>query len=187
MRPKDKNNFESLNLVTEYCTQNLMNVIHQNADVMTTKHIKYITYEMMKGVHYMHSRGVIHRDLKPLNLLVTEKWDIKISDFGQSNVITDEINKDHQMTKYITTKYYRAPELYMDYKDNYDSSVDMWAIGCIIAELFTKDVFIDASSKQQYLISLMTFLGQPEEKIRRQITKKDMLSFMDTNYHQVEV
>lgn len=59
-----------------------MNVIRFNAKIMTLDHIKYITYELMKGVLYMHSRGVIHRDLKPLNILVNENWDIKISDFG---------------------------------------------------------------------------------------------------------
>ena len=53
---------------------------------MNTDHIKYLTFEIMKGVLFMHSKGVIHRDLKPLNILVNENWDVKISDFGQSNV-----------------------------------------------------------------------------------------------------
>jgi serine/threonine protein kinase len=53
---------------------------------MTTEHIRFMLYEIMKGVLYMHSKGIIHRDLKPLNILVSDKWDIKISDFGQSNV-----------------------------------------------------------------------------------------------------
>lgn len=86
MRPKNPHSFTELNLVTEYCTQNLMNVIRYNAETMTTDHIKYMAYEITKGVLYMHSRGVIHRDLKPLNILVNDNWDIKISDFGQSNV-----------------------------------------------------------------------------------------------------
>jgi len=82
MRPEDPKNFKSLNLVTEYCTQNLMNVIRYNASLMTVDHIKYLCYEIVKGVLYMHSKGVIHRDLKPLNILVNENWDVKISDFG---------------------------------------------------------------------------------------------------------
>jgi serine/threonine protein kinase len=123
-----------------------MNVIRFNAKVMTLDHIKFITYEILKGVHYMHSRGVIHRDLKPLNVLVTENWDIKITDFGQSNVQTDLINRDYNLTKYVTTRYYRAPELYLNYKSGYGKSVDMWSVGCIIAELFNKEVFINASS-----------------------------------------
>ena len=54
MRPSDPKNFKSLNLVMEYCTQNLMNVIRYNSDKMQDDHIKYITFEIMKGVHYLH-------------------------------------------------------------------------------------------------------------------------------------
>lgn len=86
MRPKDPKNFKELNVVTEYCTQNLMNVIRFNQSTMNVDHIKYLTYEIMKGVKYIHSMGIIHRDLKPLNILVNDNWDVKISDFGQSNV-----------------------------------------------------------------------------------------------------
>ena len=70
MRPSDPKNFKTINLVSEYCTQNLMNVIRYNAEQMNTDHIKYLTFEIMKGVLYIHSKGVIHRDLKPLNILV---------------------------------------------------------------------------------------------------------------------
>ena len=155
MRPSDITNFKSLNLVSEYCTQNLMNVIRYNADQMTDDHIKYLTFEIMKGVMYMHSKGVIHRDLKPLNILVNESWDVKISDFGQSNVQTDRINADYNLTKYVTTRYYRAPELYLNYETNYDAGVDMWSVGCILAEFFTKKVFVRANTSEEYLENLI--------------------------------
>jgi serine/threonine protein kinase len=82
---------------------------------MNTDHIKYLSYEIMKGLVYIHSKGIIHRDLKPLNILVNDNWEVKISDFGQSNVLTDKINKDYNLTKYVSTRYYRAPELYLNY------------------------------------------------------------------------
>jgi len=138
MRPSDSDNFNSLNIVTEYCTQNLMNVIRLNTESMGDDHIRYITYEITKGLAFIHSKGIIHRDLKPLNILVNEEWNIKISDFGQSTVRVGEINKDYELTKYVTTRYYRAPELYLTYKSNYSDKVDMWSLGCIIAELFNK-------------------------------------------------
>ena len=59
-----------------------MNVIRYNADTMSNEHIIFILYEIMKGVHYIHSKGIIHRDIKPLNILVSSDWEIKISDFG---------------------------------------------------------------------------------------------------------
>lgn len=58
-------------MVCEYCTQNLMNVIRYNADTLKTDQIKYLSFEVLKGINYMHSMGIIHRDLKPLNILVT--------------------------------------------------------------------------------------------------------------------
>lgn len=115
----------------------------------------------------MHSKGIIHRDLKPLNILVNENWDVKISDFGQSNVVTDEINKDYNLTKYVTTRYYRAPELYLNYKKGYDKSMDMWSVGCIIAELFNKTVFVNASSTNSYLESLIQMLGMPSSAMEK--------------------
>ena len=96
----------------------------------------------MKGVEYIHSKGIIHRDLKPLNILITESWDVKISDFGQSNVQTTHINKDYNLTKHVATRYYRAPELFLNYSSNYTAAVDMWAVGCTIAELFLKDILV---------------------------------------------
>lgn len=178
MRPQDSKNFNDLNLVTEYCTQNLMNVIRFNAKTMTLDHIKYIVYEIMKGVMYIHSRGIVHRDLKPLNILVNENWDVKISDFGQSNVVTDEINKDYNLTKYVTTRYYRAPELYLNYKKGYDKSMDMWSIGCIIAELFNKTVFVNAASTNQYLESMVEMLGLPDKNFEKQIKNQNFLKYM---------
>ena len=82
---------------------------------MTTEQIQYFMYSILKGINFMHSKGVIHRDIKPLNILITDSWDVKISDFGMSNVQIGKINKDYDLTKYVTTRYYRAPELYLSY------------------------------------------------------------------------
>ena len=178
MRPSNIKDFKSLNLVSEYCTQNLMNVIRYNAEQMTTDHIKYLSYEIMKGVLYMHSKGIIHRDLKPLNVLVNENWDVKISDFGQSNVQVGKINQDYNLTKYVTTRYYRAPELYLNYESNYDAAVDMWSIGCIIAEFFNKKVFIRANTSEEYLESLVQMIGLPSKEIQSEIRCTKYLQYM---------
>ena len=178
MRPSDPKNYKSLNLVSEYCTQNLMNVIRYNAEQMNADHIKYLSYEIMKGVLYMHSKGIIHRDLKPLNILVNENWDVKISDFGQSNVQIGKINEDYNLTKYVTTRYYRAPELYLNYESNYSAAIDMWSIGCIIAEFFTKKVFIRANTSEEYLDSLIAMLGMPSKSIQSEIRSSKYLQYM---------
>ena len=71
---------------------------------MTTDQIMLFFFKIIKGVHYIHSRGIIHRDLKPLNIMVNDQWEVKICDFGQSNVQNEEINNDYDLTKYVTTK-----------------------------------------------------------------------------------
>ena len=129
----------------------------------------------------MHSKGIIHRDLKPLNILVTSNWEIKISDFGQSNVQTAKINKDYNLTKYVTTRYYRAPELYFNYQGNYDAAVDMWAIGCIIAEFFNKKVFVQAATTEDYINSMLMILGQPSNEIKSQMNNKVYVKQLEEN------
>ena len=167
MRPADIDNFKNINLVMEYCPQNLMNVIRINKDSLKIGHIKYFTYEILKGLIYIHSKGIIHRDIKPLNILVTNNWDIKISDFGQSNVQAGAINKDYNLTKYVSTRYYRAPELYMEYTSNYTAAVDMWAVGCTIAEFFLKTTFVKAETTDSYIKSLIKILGLPNDSVKK--------------------
>jgi len=145
---------------------------------MNTDHIKYLTFEILKGLLFIHSKGVIHRDLKPLNILVNDNWDVKLCDFGQSNVQTGEINKDYNLTKYVTTRYYRAPELYLNFKCNYDSAIDMWSMGCTIAELFTKKVFVRANTTEDFLDFLVQMNGLPSKKIQDLIGNKNFLMYM---------
>lgn len=73
------------------------------------------------------------------------------------------------MTKYVTTRYYRAPELYLNYKSNYTAAIDMWSVGCIIAELFTKRVFLQAATTEEYLEFLIMMIGMPEAKMEQEI------------------
>ena len=153
---------------------------------MTVDHIKYLSYEIMKGLLYMHSKGIIHRDLKPLNILVNENWDVKISDFGQSNVQVGKINADYNLTKYVTTRYYRAPELWLQYDNNYDSSVDLWSMGTIIAEFFTKKVFVKANTSEEYLDFLVAMLGLPPPHIQDQIKQTRYLNYMKERKHDIK-
>jgi serine/threonine protein kinase len=98
MRPSDVNDFNSLNIVTTFYKADLAQLIKYNTNSMTLEHIKYIAYEILKGLVFIHSRGIIHRDLKPLNILVDNNFNIAISDFGQSNVSTEQINVGYNLT-----------------------------------------------------------------------------------------
>jgi serine/threonine protein kinase len=81
---------------------------------------------------YVHDKGICHRDLKPENILLTDTEIIKICDFGSAKIITPTSKN----TPYIVSRYYRAPELILACSD-YSNKIDIWAIGCIFAELMT--------------------------------------------------
>ncbi|GAA6058259.1 hypothetical protein NBRC10513_001979 [Rhodotorula toruloides] len=85
-------------------------------------------YFILRGLKYVHSAGVVHRDLKPCNILVNENCNLKICDFGLARLA------DPQMTGYVSTRYYRAPEIMLTWQ-KYDVAVDIWSAGCIFAEM----------------------------------------------------
>jgi p38 MAP kinase len=83
---------------------------------------------MLRGLKYVHSAGVIHRDLKPSNILVNENCDLKLCDFGLARL------QDSQMTGYVSTRYYRAPEIMLTWQ-KYDQAVDMWCVSPVWRQL----------------------------------------------------
>jgi p38 MAP kinase len=90
--------------------------------------IQYFLYQILRGLKYVHSAGVVHHDLKPGNILVNENCDLKICDFGLARI------QDPQMTGYVSTRYYRAPEIMLTWQ-KYDVAVDIWSMECIFAEM----------------------------------------------------
>ena len=88
---------------------------------------------------------------------MNENWDVKISDFGQSNVQTVDINKDYNLTKYVATRYYRAPELIFGATD-YTTQVDVWSTGCVIAELMLGQPIFPGDSGVDQLVEIIKIL-----------------------------
>lgn len=93
----------------------------------------------------MHSADVIHRDLKPRNLLVNSNCDLKICDFGLARAIKGESElKSDTLTDYVTTRWYRPPELLLSFPD-YSTPADIWSVGIIFAELMRRKPFLPGS------------------------------------------
>uniref|UniRef100_A0A674DPQ5 mitogen-activated protein kinase n=1 Tax=Salmo trutta TaxID=8032 RepID=A0A674DPQ5_SALTR len=90
--------------------------------------VQFLVYQMLKGLKYIHSAGIIHRDLKPGNLSVNEDCELKILDFGLAR------QTDTEMTGYVVTRWYRAPEVILNWM-HYTQTVDIWSVGCIMAEM----------------------------------------------------
>ncbi|CDW73592.1 map kinase [Stylonychia lemnae] len=122
--------------------------------------IKLYMYQLLKGVQYIHKRGYIHRDLKPENLMLLDDSLLKITDFG----IIKDLNQANQglFTEYISTRWYRAPEIVVR-SSKYDTKVDMFAIGCIMAELYLRMPIFPGSSAMDQMSKICQVLGSPNE------------------------
>ncbi|KAL3919145.1 MAG: hypothetical protein SGPRY_005736, partial [Prymnesium sp.] len=92
---------------------------------------------ILRGLKAVHSAKVLHRDLKPGNLLVNKNCDLKICDFGLARGVDPTQNGSQQLTEYVVTRWYRAPELLVE-NDIYDEGIDIWSVGCILAEARTR-------------------------------------------------
>uniref|UniRef100_H2ZA10 Mitogen-activated protein kinase n=1 Tax=Ciona savignyi TaxID=51511 RepID=H2ZA10_CIOSA len=103
---------------------------------LSNDHICYFLYQILRGLKYIHSAHVIHRDLKPSNLLLNTTCDLKICDFGLARVADPEHDHTGFLTEYVATRWYRAPEIMLNSK-GYTKSIDIWSVGCILAEMIS--------------------------------------------------
>uniref|UniRef100_A0A8D0GZR2 Mitogen-activated protein kinase n=1 Tax=Sphenodon punctatus TaxID=8508 RepID=A0A8D0GZR2_SPHPU len=103
---------------------------------LSNDHICYFLYQILRGLKYIHSANVLHRDLKPSNLLINTTCDLKICDFGLARIADPEHDHTGFLTEYVATRWYRAPEIMLNSK-GYTKSIDIWSVGCILAEMLS--------------------------------------------------
>jgi len=115
MLPKNPENYDHLMIVTEKMDTNLHDAIRLNKASMSLRHIQLIFFQILSGLKYMHQAGVYHRDLKPLNIFINSNCETKIGDLGLAIVKNDQVNINHDMTDYVITRWFRAPELLFQY------------------------------------------------------------------------
>ena len=114
---------------------------------------------MLRGLNYLHSANILHRDLKPGNLLVNANCDLKICDFGLAR--TSRGNEQF-MTEYVVTRWYRAPELLLCC-DNYGTSIDVWSVGCIFAEILGRKPIFPGTECLSQLKLIISVLGSQND------------------------
>ena len=151
----------TLNLVFEYMETDLLELM-KSCEPKTLKEdqIKDIMHQTLLGLAFMHKYGFFHRDMKPENLLLTRNK-LKIADFG----LAREIRSVPPYTEYVSTRYYRAPECILK-STNYNSPIDIWALGCIMAEMYThpQPLFCGANEKE-VLFRICSVLGTPTHDV----------------------
>jgi len=119
--------------------------------------IKTIMYQIVTGTKFLHSNKVLHRDLKPQNILIDDSFRTKIADFGLSRSYTIPIRP---YTKEVLTLWYRAPELMLG-SDQYSTPIDVWSLGCIMGELYLKTPLFCGDSEIDQLHKIFQALGTP--------------------------
>jgi mitogen-activated protein kinase 1/3/mitogen-activated protein kinase 6 len=105
---------------------------------LSDDHCQFFLYQLLRGMKFLHSAHILHRDLKPRNLLVNSNCDLKVCDFGLARADLPNLTiRAAKMTDYVATRWYRAPEVLLSMK-KYTYAMDVWSIGCIFGELLLR-------------------------------------------------
>ncbi|KAL5099851.1 hypothetical protein RYX36_004178 [Vicia faba] len=144
-----------LYFVFEYMECNLYQLMKDREKLFSESEIRNWCFQVFQGLAYMHQRGYFHRDLKPENLLVSKDI-IKIADFG----LAREIDSQPPYTEYVSTRWYRAPEVLLQ-SYIYNAKVDMWAMGAIMAELFSLRPLFPGASEADEIYKICGVIGSP--------------------------
>lgn len=172
---------KSLYLVFDYAEHDLLEMIrwHHNrvSHPMPMQTVKSLLWQILHGMNYLHKNWIIHRDLKPSNILVTgsdkplvERGCVKIADFGLARLFQSPLKPLSDVDAVVVTIWYRAPELLLGAK-HYTKSIDLWAIGCIFAELVTSKPLFQGQEKERKGDDRNPFQADQIDKIFRILGK----------------
>ncbi|KAG8889605.1 hypothetical protein FRB98_003667 [Tulasnella sp. 332] len=165
--------FSEIYLFMEPMEADLHQII-RSGQVLTNAHVQYFLYQILRGCKYIHSANVVHRDLKPGNLLVNADCELKICDLGlsrgfdRSMVDGSKEESVSHMTEYVATRWYRAPEIMLSFR-RYGTAIDVWSIGCILGELLASKPMFKGKDYVDQLNLILKTLGTPDEKTIQRI------------------
>ncbi|TGZ59110.1 hypothetical protein CRM22_009273 [Opisthorchis felineus] len=162
--------FKDLYLVTPFMAADLSAVVRTQD--LSDSHIRFLIYQLLRALKYLHSCGLIHRDLKPGNIGVNEDCELKLLDFGLAR------QRDDEMTGYVATRWYRAPEIMLNWT-HYNEQVDIWSVACIMSELRTRKPLFPGRNHIDQLRRIICLLGKPDELYMEKVTGAGARSFID--------
>nr|QBM00777.1 mitogen activated protein kinase p38a [Megalobrama amblycephala] len=191
--------FNDVYLVTHLMGADLNNIV--KCQKLTDDHVQFLIYQILRGLKYIHSADIIHRDLKPSNLAVNEDCELKILDFGLARHTDDEMTgyvatrwyrapeimlnwmhynmTDDEMTGYVATRWYRAPEIMLNWM-HYNMTVDIWSVGCIMAELLTGRTLFPGTDHIDQLKLIMLLVGTPGPELLMKISSESARTYINS-------
>ncbi|ESO01791.1 hypothetical protein HELRODRAFT_186407 [Helobdella robusta] len=163
--------FEDVYMVSLLMGADLNNIVKTQR--LSDDHVQFLIYQILRGLKYIHSAGIIHRDLKPSNIAVNEDCELKILDFGLAR------HTDDEMTGYVATRWYRAPEIMLNWM-HYNQTVDVWSVGCILAELIMGKPLFPGTDHIDQLKKTMKLTGTPNQELLSKITSDEAKKFIQS-------
>ena len=150
----------SIFLVLEFVEHDLKSILEDMPEPFLASEVKTILLQLASGVAYLHDNWILHRDLKTSNLLLNNRGQLKIADFGMARYVGDPPPK---LTQLVVTLWYRAPELLLG-AARYGQAIDMWSVGCIFGELLTREPLLQGKNEVDELSKIFELCGIPTDE-----------------------
>lgn len=173
LRPSSTD-FDEIFIVQEYMQSDLGRILH-SSQPLSEDHFQYFLWQILRGLKYIHSANVLHRDLKPQNILINEDCLVKICDFGLARGMDEQ---SPFMTEYVATRWYRAPEIMFSF-DTYTKAVDVWSVGCIFAEMFFRKPFFPGVDYVNQLKLILAMMGTPSKEYFERVGNQMVRKFLE--------
>ncbi|TFK30703.1 CMGC/CDK/CDK5 protein kinase [Coprinopsis marcescibilis] len=157
-------------LIFEFCEQDLKKYMDQHGDrgALDQHVVRSFMYQLLKGTAFCHENQVLHRDLKPQNLLINRKGELKLGDFGLARAFGVPVNT---FSNEVVTLWYRAPDVLLGSR-TYSTSIDVWSCGCIFAEMISGVPLFRGRDNQDQLLHIMRIIGTPSAAQFAKISKE---------------
>jgi len=165
-RPRSLDDLNDVYIVQELMDTDLSRIIRSQP--LSDDHSQYFTYQILRALKVLHSADVLHRDLKPGNLLVNSNCDLKVCDFGLARSALPHGGDAQEkqtgfMTEYVATRWYRAPEIMLTFQ-HYTKAIDMWSVGCILAEMLGGVPLFPGKDYCDQLTLILEVVGSPSQE-----------------------
>ncbi|TSL10191.1 Mitogen-activated protein kinase 4 [Bagarius yarrelli] len=166
-------------IVQELMETDLARILEQGA--LPVAHATFLFYQLLRGLKFIHSANVLHRDLKPANIFInTEQMLLKIGDFGLARIVDPHYSHKGYLSEGMVTKWYRSPWLLLS-PNNYTKAIDMWAAGCILAEMLTGRMLFAGSHELEQMQLILDTVPVLREEDRQELLRV-MPSYVNHNW-----